>query len=207
MIVHTDLKQWAHDYWNWYEERQRKPNLIGFKIWEDFYENVVLDSLLPLEQVSECFELFTKTKNIIDIGTGGGFPLLPLSLKFPDHKFLGVDSIQKKIYALKDFVQLYPDIHRNVSFQCTRLENLIIEEDCILTFKAIGRIKDLLNLLLLSKIKKNTKITCIFYKGAEFQALEGEDLVEIQKKWQLLWNRPLQSLSSKGRCVLAFSLK
>ena len=56
----------------------------------------ILDSLLPL-----CYSLpIWKSKNILDLGTGGGFPCLPLAIALPDINFTAVDGRQKSV----DFV-------------------------------------------------------------------------------------------------------
>ena len=61
-------------------------------------------------------------RRILDMGTGGGFPLLPLALAMPDATFVGVDSVQKKIAAIARIVKAM-DIH-NVTLHATRLEEI-----------------------------------------------------------------------------------
>lgn len=41
---------------------------------------------------------------VIDVGTGGGFPLMPLAMSFPDVKFLGIDSVRKKTVAVNEML-------------------------------------------------------------------------------------------------------
>ena len=63
---------------------------------EEMAEKHFLDSLLPL-----CYNLpIWKSRNILDLGTGGGFPCLPLAIALPNSSFTAVDSRQKSV----DFV-------------------------------------------------------------------------------------------------------
>jgi len=73
-------------YWN------SQINLISRKDISDLYINHVLHSLSIAKVVH-----FTKNTKILDVGTGGGFPGLPLAVLYPDVDFLLVDSIGKKI--------------------------------------------------------------------------------------------------------------
>lgn len=62
------------------------------------------------------------TQTILDLGTGGGFPLLPLAICFPQIQFTGLDSTKKKIDAIKrisDQMSL-----KNVDLICTRAEEI-----------------------------------------------------------------------------------
>tara|TARA_B100000945_G_C20353906_1_gene583646 strand:- start:266 stop:880 length:615 start_codon:yes stop_codon:yes gene_type:complete len=73
-------------YWN------SQINLISRKDISKLYVNHVLHSL----SISKVVH-FTKSTKILDVGTGGGFPGLPLAILYPDVDFLLVDSIGKKI--------------------------------------------------------------------------------------------------------------
>jgi ribosomal RNA small subunit methyltransferase G len=48
--------------------------------------------------------LFEKGKLVIDVGTGGGFPLMPLALSCPECRFLGIDSVRKKTLAVNEML-------------------------------------------------------------------------------------------------------
>ena len=85
-------------------EINKNLNLTRITSIDDALVLHILDSLLPLKA---CNEFISGTHNYIDIGTGGGFPGLPLAI-MSDNKTLLVDSIGKKINAveseLKSFV-------------------------------------------------------------------------------------------------------
>ena len=73
-------------YWN------EQINVISRKDTENFYERHVLHSLGIAKVIQ-----FKKGTKIMDVGTGGGFPGIPLAILFPDCDFLLVDSIGKKL--------------------------------------------------------------------------------------------------------------
>lgn len=75
-----------------YADWNSKINVISRKDIENFYERHVLHSL----GIAKVISLKPKTK-ILDVGTGGGFPGIPLAILFPECEFHLVDSIGKKI--------------------------------------------------------------------------------------------------------------
>lgn len=77
---------------NVYEVWNSRINVISRKDMDDFYIHHVLHSLSIAK-----FIAFTPGSEILDIGTGGGFPGIPLSILFPSVGFSLLDSIEKKI--------------------------------------------------------------------------------------------------------------
>jgi 16S rRNA (guanine527-N7)-methyltransferase len=80
-----------------YEEWNKQINVISRKDTENFYERHVLHSLGIAKVLN-----FKKGTKILDVGTGGGFPGIPLAIMFPDCEFLLVDSIGKKIKVVNE---------------------------------------------------------------------------------------------------------
>jgi 16S rRNA (guanine527-N7)-methyltransferase len=83
-----------------YTEWNSKINLISRKDIENLYGKHILHSL-GIAQVIH----FSKHSSILDVGTGGGFPGIPLAILFPDVRFLLLDSIGKKIRVAEDIAR------------------------------------------------------------------------------------------------------
>jgi 16S rRNA (guanine527-N7)-methyltransferase len=86
----TDLQQ-LYQHWN------AQINVISRKNMDALYTNHILHSLAIAKVIQ-----FEKGTKILDIGTGGGFPGIPLAILFPEVDFLLVDSIGKKIKVVNE---------------------------------------------------------------------------------------------------------
>lgn len=99
-----------------------KVNLVSRTDIENLYERHILHSL-----AIATFIKFKPGTRILDIGTGGGFPGIPLAIFFPEVNFTLVDSIGKKIKVVQDIITVLG--LKNVSAVCDRAENLPGEFD------------------------------------------------------------------------------
>lgn len=124
-LVQFDKLQELYEDWN------SKINVISRKDMEQFYVHHVLHSLGIVKVMP--FEPGTK---ILDIGTGGGFPGIPLAIMFPDTHFHLVDSIGKKITVVKDVVKQLK--LSNVEAQQARAEELVRKYDFVIS-RAVTR--------------------------------------------------------------------
>lgn len=82
-----------------YEDWNSKINVISRKDMANFVEHHVLHSLSIAKVVQ-----FKTMADIMDLGTGGGFPGIPLAIMFPDANFYLVDSVGKKIKVVQDVI-------------------------------------------------------------------------------------------------------
>jgi 16S rRNA (guanine527-N7)-methyltransferase len=119
-----------------YTEWNAKINVISRKDIDSLYEKHVLHSLA----IAALFN-FPAGIDIIDIGTGGGFPGVPLAIFFPEVRFHLVDSIGKKlkiIEAVKEAIGL-----TNVTTQHTRAEEIKNRKFDFAVSRAVAPLKDL----------------------------------------------------------------
>lgn len=119
-----------------YKDWNEKINVISRKDIDGLYEKHVLHSL----SIAAAFD-FPAGTEIIDIGTGGGFPGVPLAIFFPEVKFHLVDSIGKKlkiIEAVKEEIGL-----KNITTQHTRAEDIKTKKFDFAVSRAVAPLKDL----------------------------------------------------------------
>jgi len=156
-----------YSYWN------NRINVISRKDFDNFYIHHVLHSLAIAKYID-----FKPCANILDVGTGGGFPGLPLAILFDNVNFTLIDSIGKKIKVVKevsDELEL-----KNIKAIHTRAENVEGEFDFVIS-RAVTRLERFLPWVE-NKISNNSKHKIknglIYLKGGDIK----EELAEINKK-------------------------
>ena len=120
-------------YKNW----NSKINVISRKDIENIYIRHILHSLSIAK-----FIKFKRDATILDLGTGGGFPGIPLAIIFPDSNFILVDSIRKKIDVVDEVVKELE--LKNINSQWSRAEDLDYSYDFLVT-RAVAKMPTLIN--------------------------------------------------------------
>jgi 16S rRNA (guanine527-N7)-methyltransferase len=176
-------------------------NLVGIKNDEDFFIKQVVDSVRPVEVSSVFSSKINGLGLVVDVGFGGGFPLLPLATLLKDTQFLGIETRTKKAHAVEDIA--YRLKIPNVTTISDRLENILFDRSCVLTFKAVGTCFDMLE-----KIHSSCpELYVFFYKGPQFFDLETKDFSKIEKKWEVIDKTPYPLEGTEGRWLIGYKRK
>ncbi len=154
-------------FWN------NKINVISRNDFKNFYVRHVLHSMSIAK-----FKHFSNDTNIIDVGTGGGFPGIPLAILFPHVNFTLIDSKKKKIFVVNDVIKSLN--LKNITTKSIRLEFVKKKYDYLIC-RSVADTKTLLSWAN-NKIKKskNKKHGLILLKGGDLKKdLEGLCKAEI----------------------------
>jgi 16S rRNA (guanine527-N7)-methyltransferase len=165
-----------------YRDWNARINVISRKDVENLYLNHALHSLAIAK-----FTTFNSGAEVLDVGTGGGFPGIPLAILFPETRFHLVDSIGKKITVVKnvaDGIGL-----KNVRAEQIRAEQVKGEYDFIVS-RAVTRLKEFYGWVH-RKAKKQSTHTLyngiLYLKGGDLD----EELAELKKPHQIFELAPV----------------
>ena len=156
-----------------YADWNEKVNVISRKDIENLYINHVLHSLAIAKIVN-----FADGTRLMDVGTGGGFPGIPLAIMFPNCQFHLVDSIGKKISVVKAVAEALG--LTNVTAEQIRVEQVKDKFDFVIS-RAVTRFDAFYNMTrkCVSPGGKNSIANGILYlKGGDFD----DELSRINRK-------------------------
>ncbi|MBQ9170492.1 MAG: 16S rRNA (guanine(527)-N(7))-methyltransferase RsmG [Bacteroidaceae bacterium] len=147
-----------------YRDWNSKINVISRKDIDNLYEHHVLHSLAIAELIR-----FKPGTSIMDLGTGGGFPGIPLAIMFPEAKFHLVDSIGKKIRVCGEVAKAL-DL-KNVTTQWSRAEK-VKQQFHFVVSRAVMPLPDLVKIVRKSICKEQINALpggLICLKGGELE--------------------------------------
>jgi 16S rRNA (guanine527-N7)-methyltransferase len=159
-----------YQFWN------EQINVISRKDIDQLYERHVLHSLGIAKIIS-----FLPGERVLDVGTGGGFPGIPLAILFPETEFLLVDSIGKKIKVVQEVANALGLI--NVKAAHSRAEDIHEKFDFVVS-RAVTRLKDFYPWVKdnFNKPSKNTLANGILYlKGGDLNEEIKESGLKVQQ--------------------------
>lgn len=159
-----------------YKDWNAQINVVSRKDIEELYLKHILHSLA----IAKVIDFKDGTK-ILDVGTGGGFPGVPLAILYPNCQFVLVDSIGKKIKVVKEIVERLG--LTNVKAYHQRAEDVNGQFDFVVT-RAVTRIANFLPWVkgkLLPNGEHELKNGILFLKGGDLT----EETAESKKKIEI----------------------
>lgn len=159
-----------------YAEWNAKINVISRKDIDNLYEHHILHSLAIAKVID-----FTEGTKLLDVGTGGGFPGIPLAILFPDCEFHLIDAIGKKITVVNEVSQAIG--LTNVKGEHVRVEQIKSQYDFIIS-RAVTQFDKFWKISqkrIHIKQKNTLKNGILYLKGGEFES----ELADIEKRVKL----------------------
>ena len=159
-----------------YAEWNEQINVISRKDIDQLYERHVLHSL-GLAKVIQ----FIDGTSLLDVGTGGGFPGIPLAILFPKCRFHCVDSIGKKIKVVNEVAEAIGLI--NLTAEHERAEKIKGKYDFIIS-RAVTRMQPFINWVhgkTLSKNKNKLQNGILYLKGGDI----SDELAEVKRDYNV----------------------
>jgi 16S rRNA (guanine527-N7)-methyltransferase len=190
------MKEFSQKYLDLLTGEFEGINLTKINSPEEFYQKQIIDSVLPQTESKVFKNALEATGLLVDVGFGGGFPILPLAFLNPDKKFIGFDARAKKAQAVQKIANSLGLTNAKLKHQ--RLEVVDFDMDVVITFKAVGKVSDYLPLL-----RTNKTLYVFFYKGPNFYELEDIETM-LEKDWELIEEKAYDVPGTEGRLLLGF---
>ena len=192
-----EIKKDFTDYKKYFLEENSKLNLISKKEEQYLFEKHIYDSL-GIKLFFEKYNFVPKT--LLDIGTGGGFPSVPIAIEYPEISVTGIDSIQKKINAVQS-IKNSLNI-QNLNLIRGRVEELKNSSFDVTTSSAVAKIETLIKYAY-PLLKKDGYIILYKSKTAEDEITEAINLIRklhLKIKPIIEYTLPLEE--TYNRCLV-----
>jgi len=156
-----------------YEEWNSQINVISRKDIEQLYERHVLHSLAIAKIIQ-----FKPHTTVLDVGTGGGFPGIPLAILFPETSFMLIDSIGKKIKVVNEVASALK--LTNVTAEHIRVEEVKQKFDFVVSraVTAFPRFVSMVQTKVANKSNNDLPNGILYLKGGDF----GEEIEPFRKQ-------------------------
>jgi len=175
-------------------------NLTRIVDYDEFLVKQIKDSVEAYKQSNIFQKRLQSSRCLVDVGFGGGFPILPLANMLPELLFVGVETRGKKVKVVSEISQKLGQ--ENTKFIHSRIENLLIDREVTVSLKAVGKVFDFLD-----KIKTTKIISVFFYKGPNFYDLEHEQIKKALVDWNIIEEREINLQGVEKRYLIGFQNK
>ena len=166
-----------------YPEWNQKINVISRKDIGNLYEHHILHSMAIAKVIN-----FQPGTRVMDIGTGGGFPGIPLAILFPETHFTLIDSIGKKIHVAQEIASAIG--LKNGDIRQLRAEEEKGKYDFIVSraVMPLGDLKKLVQKNIAKEQKNAIPNGMIVLKGGDLQAelFPFRNIVDVQDIYELM---------------------
>ena len=182
-------------------EKNKVLNLISKNDEQFLEEKHIFDSL----SIHLFFEKYgNKFKTLLDIGTGGGFPALPIAIQYPDIEVTGIDSTIKKINAISDITQNLG--LKNFKGIADRVENLKDAKFDLITSRAVAKLEQIAKYAL-PLMTKSSFLIVYKSKTVNEEIKEAEKILKKNKASVIdviKYKLPLEELYERNLVVIKY---
>lgn len=155
-----------------YPEWNEKINVISRADIDQLYVRHILHSLAIAK-----FNLIEDSQNILDVGTGGGFPGIPLAIMYPEKKFTLIDSIGKKITVVNSIIEAVG--LKNAEGKQIKSNMLDLQFDTIVS-RAVTAFPNFVKQTK-NNLHKTPESKIVYLKGGDFE----EEIAPIRSRCQI----------------------
>lgn len=193
--------QTFNEYKKLFLEKNQVLNLISKNDEKLLEEKHIFDSL----SIKLFFEKYPNDyKNLLDIGTGGGFPALPIAIEYPEIEVTGIDSTGKKIRAISEIAKKLE--LKNFQTICDRVENLKNKKYDLITSRAVAKL-DLIAQYALPLLDKDGYLIVYKSKTAK-EEIKLADKILKKNKAKVVdiieYNLPLDEVHERNLVVIKY---
>ena len=189
------------DYKKLFLEKNQVLNLIS-KNDEKFLDEKHIYDSLSIKMFFDKYKFSPAT--MLDIGTGGGFPALPISIEYPQIQVTGIDSIQKKIRAISEIAT---DLKlKNFQTICDRVENIKDKKYDLITSRAVAQLEMIVQYAM-PLLKKSGYLVVYKSKTAQEEIQQAE---KILKKFKakvidvIEYKLPLEEVFERNLVIIKY---